>query len=79
MPKLATVARSVAKHYLQMTDQHYATAAKREAAQSGAATPRNDSYGDCEDEENLGELTMCGVSEEWQVAEEGLEPPTRGL
>jgi hypothetical protein len=49
-----------AKHYFQVTDQHYDAAAKGEAAhftaQSGAATPRNNSYDDCENEENLGEL-----------------------
>jgi integrase len=72
-----------AKHYLQVTDQHYAAAARgpaaQFAAQSPAAGPRNDSHGGCGDEENSEELAMCGVSDGYQLAEEGLEPPTRGL
>ena len=72
-----------AKHYLQVTDLHYAAAAKGEAAhfaaQSAAAASRNDSHGPCGHEETSGELAMCGVSEGWEIAEEGLEPPTRGL
>jgi hypothetical protein len=72
-----------AKHYLQVTDEHFAAGAGLEAAQNlaqqASACLRNGSHGDSETAENPENLAICGVSEGYPVAEEGLEPPTRGL
>jgi hypothetical protein len=74
------------KHYLQVTDEHFATAigpAIPEAAQKAAhfttLPVEKDDQGwetECEnpdDFDNRRDLVVSGI------AEEGLEPPTRGL
>ena len=67
-----------AKHYLQTTDEHF-----RKATQNPTQTVHDN--GDCDGpaqqetprkslSDNAGQLVTCE-----KVAEEGLEPPTRGL
>jgi len=67
-----------AKHYLQVTDEHFAS-----ATQNPTQTAHDNA--DCDGQQNQETPAMSGVDMpgQWwtsvQVAEEGLEPPTRGL
>ena len=73
------------KHYLTVTDAHYETAA-RTGDSRGTQTP---ALGRTEPQQknrtlrkvwdNVSFSEVVGVLENTQVAEEGFEPPTRGL
>ena len=73
------------KHYLTVTDEHFAAAAET-GDQLGTQTPvssRNDSQEKNRTvhfvRKNASFSEVVGILENAQVAEEGLEPPTRGL
>ena len=73
------------KHYLTVTDEHFAAAA-RIGDKLGMQTPvlsRNDSHKKTRTVHNVREIAsfaeVVGILENALVAEEGLEPPTRGL
>ncbi len=71
-----------AKHYLQVTDDHFQKASG-EAAQKAAQSVHG--HGDCDGQPRQETPAMSssdtpgGYCTSVQVAEEGLEPPTRGL
>ncbi len=73
------------KHYLTVTDEHFASAAKT-GDQLGTQTPvltRNESHNKNRTihlvRENASFSDVVGILENARVAEEGFEPPTRGL
>ena len=73
------------KHYLTVTDEHFASAAKT-GDQLGMQTPvlcRSDSQKKTRTmhkvRENASFSEVVGILENAQIAVEGLEPPTRGL
>ena len=72
-----------AKHYLQVTDDHYAEALRAEAAQNAAQQPhaegRTHSHKFSQTSENADpcDEMLCGASE--KIGPEGFEPPTKGL
>jgi len=71
-----------AKHYLQVTDGHFEKAVQK-AVQQTAVPPRTESQPKPGAHEKplvlQGVATECENSRLAEVAEEGLEPPTRGL
>ena len=73
------------KHYLTVTDEHFAAAAKT-GDQLGTQTPvscRGDSQKKTRTihkvRENASSRKVVAILEDSPVAEEGLEPPTRGI
>jgi len=73
------------KHYLTVTDEHFAAAAKTgdKPGTQALVSSRNDSHKKNRTvhlvRENASFSEVVGVLENARVAEEGLEPPTRGL
>ncbi|MGE3243324.1 MAG: tyrosine-type recombinase/integrase [Pirellulales bacterium] len=70
-----------AKHYLQVTDEHFKKAAQK-TAQSAPDGNDSDGLGSGDNSKSSGKSTgdkrgqLCATG---KIAEEGLEPPTRGL
>ena len=71
-----------AKHYLQVTDEHFSKAVQN-PVQLTPAKPRNPPLPKPSAQAKApvlqGRATRCDYLHKRQVAEEGLEPPTRGL
>jgi integrase len=71
-------ASTAAKHYLQVTDDHFREAAQN-AAHSPAITNDQQQSPATPHAQETRELQTCGAGENEKLVREGFEPPTKGL